>query len=416
MKRKHKDGITYLLCKITKTAYVNHVNSNKDEIIIPRSIKHYFTKYTIKSLNRDSFSLKNIKLLKFSDDSDVEMIDEDAFNGSIIQDIEFPKSLKIISDSSFISCNLQQIDLSNTQIKIIGEKAFYHSNLANIKLPKSIKQIQNEAFLECKNLNSIEIPEDSDLKFIGFHAFAYSTLKKFTIPLKIKDFNPDWFFSTSQLTDLTFTPHLNRNFRWYDEGRSIIVSRSSDSDQFDMIVFAKRNIRQAMIGRDINHINDHAFYYCNKLTKIEFSKNSELKSIGLGSFSFSSIESISIPKSVFSIRSQAFYCCKCLKKVDIPSDSKINTLQYGVFQYAPIETIIIPSNVDKVNRTALAQCKNLKAIEYLGKKISFQFFAIDYFCYAQIFSCPNVSFHSISDQDLLTKFSYTTTLFFNSEK
>lgn len=413
MIRINQEDISYLLCRNTKTATVTSINHKYNTITIPKSVKHYFTTYIIKSLSRESFYGISLETLKFSNDSNVVCIDESAFARANIQNIEFPKSLTTISNLSFEQSEIQQIDLSNTQITYIGKEAFRYSNLVNIKLPKSIKQIEYRAFFECKCLNSIEIPEDSDLYCIGDEAFAFSSLKNFNIPLKITEFNPTWFYNTPNITNLTFTPSLNRSFKWLDDKQTMIVSKSSSLNEYDTIVFATRLIKYAMIGSDIKHISSYAFDLCTKLTKVEFANDSKLQSIGIGAFSSTSIDSISIPENVSYISTQAFFDCKRLKKIKIPEKSMINNLSYGILQYTPINTIIIPSSVHKIEETSLADCHNLKAIEYLGNNLSFHCFAFNYCCTAKIFSCPNAICFTF-DRSILRRFSTSTTFYFNS--
>ena len=267
----------------------------------------------------------------FEEDSNYEIIGKNAFCRSSIQSMIFPKSLKVISDSAFAMSKIQHVDLSKTQLEYICNEAFSYSSLVDILLPKTIRKIGSRAFFECKNLETIEIPEDSDLSIIGYQAFAFSSLKNLTLPLKITDFDTTWFFSTPRI-NLSFTGTLNRSFHWYDDKHTMIVNNDH------MIVFADRNIKRARIGNDIKHIGDYAFNNCTKLFKVEFEKDSILKSIGVNSFACSSIESISIPKSVHKISLQAFYYCNNLKSIDLPDDLKIDALEYGILHNTKIRS------------------------------------------------------------------------------
>ena len=80
---------------------------------------------------------------------------------------------------------------------------------------------------------------------------------------------------------------------------------------FDSLVFARRDIKVATIPGFIKIIRPFAFFECRSLQKVEFSSNSILQVIGKKAFSESSLEKITIPSSLTQICEGAFaYCNK----------------------------------------------------------------------------------------------------------
>lgn len=207
MIRYEKDGISFLLCKKTNTATILRLHSHNDVIIIPREVKRYFRTYSVKSIDGQYCLYSDASRIEFEEESNFESICSNAFCKSSIQSIIFPKSLKIISASAFKLSKIQHIDLSKTQLEYIHDEAFSYSSLVDIQLPKSIRQIGNRSFFECKALETIEIPDDSDLYSIGYQAFAFSSLQNLTLPLKITEFDSSWFFQTPRI-NLCFFKHF----------------------------------------------------------------------------------------------------------------------------------------------------------------------------------------------------------------
>lgn len=67
------------------------------------------------------------------------------------------------------------------------------------------------------------------------------------------------------------------------------------SDNYDSLIFARRDIKDAIIPSDIVTISDCAFLGCNKLKTFSFHNDSKLKKLGNQLFQGSSIEQMSIP-------------------------------------------------------------------------------------------------------------------------
>lgn len=76
-----------------------------------------------------------------------------------------------------------------------------------------------------------------------------------------------------------------------DDDNKIIVGKSDPrSNVFDTIIFANRDIERAIIPKHIKYITKCSFEHCKRLKTIEFSKDSELISIGFYAFSSTAIK------------------------------------------------------------------------------------------------------------------------------
>ena len=81
-----------------------------------------------------------------------------------------------------------------------------------------------------------------------------------------------------------------------------------DNVEFDEIVFASKNIVDAVIPSSIKQIGESSFNKCSRLKIIKFSKNSELESIESHAFCMTSIKNILIPRKVKKIGEKPPYC------------------------------------------------------------------------------------------------------------
>ena len=78
------------------------------------------------------------------------------------------------------------------------------------------------------------------------------------------------------------------------EDKFIIGKSTIEKENFDVLIFCNRDVKNAKIPNFIEIIGSYAFDQCYKLQKVEISEDSKLRKIGKYSFSFSSIESIKI--------------------------------------------------------------------------------------------------------------------------
>ena len=88
----------------------------------------------------------------------IEIIDSYFFRNSIIKDVIFPKSLKVIDFWAFDGCK-NIIDLIlNEGLEEIGNFAFQDcSNIERITLPQSLRKIGDFAFWDCEYFSSWEV-------------------------------------------------------------------------------------------------------------------------------------------------------------------------------------------------------------------------------------------------------------------
>lgn len=288
-------------------------------------------------------------------------------------------------NSSYLSVSIKEIN-NNNNIKyadenhniIVGKSdinnpnfdvlIYVNKNLNTLTIPSYIKYIDSYIFDECDQLESVVIQENSELTYLN-DCFSSSSFSSLTIPSTVEVIKENWCYSTSSLIDVILSPK-NKNYKYSDEKHQIIIGKSDNkSEEFDVLVFASRNIESVIIPSYIKHIDSYAFENCNKLKVVEFEENSQLKSIGFTAFSGTAITSITIPKSVekmkcsfcnctqiqtFEIESGSklrsiknlFNNCFKLKNVKIPEECSIKLIESKIFEDKTSNDIYIPSTVE----------------------------------------------------------------------
>ncbi len=118
--------ITYSLKEIEKTASIIDCKKNNISYFIPRSIRHKTKEYIIKSIEKGAFSHSYLNMIQFAPDSMLEIIEKEAFAFTSIKRIKIPSEVRIISENSFFECReLEIIEIPNdSKLQTIEANAF----------------------------------------------------------------------------------------------------------------------------------------------------------------------------------------------------------------------------------------------------------------------------------------------------
>ena len=417
-------NLTFKIDKTNKTASLFNVNDKIEDLFIPRTINHESTDYLITSITG---ICRNIKSLKFSEDSAVKTIYGNVFSFSHIEELYFPESLnelkegwcsyanylkriivsplncqfkfiedkylvgksepnkeeydvllfarsdiseisipsniKIISSSAFFHCrNLNKVEIpTNSNLQLIGSSAFESSQIEEISIPPTVSKICEKAFNFCSELRKVEIPTNSNLQTIGSSSFGLSKIEELYFPESLIELKDGWCHITDYLKRIIVSP-LNSRFKFIED-KYLFGKSEPNKEEYDVLLFARRDISEISIPSNIKIISSSAFYGCKNLNKVKIPTNSILQSIGSNAFHNTIIEEIFIPPTVITICKYAFYGCKNLKKVEIPTNSNLQIIESSAFNGSIIEEIFIPPTVLKICENAFSDCENLKKVE-----------------------------------------------------
>ena len=132
----------------------------------------------------------------------------------------------------------------------------------------------------------------------------------------MKELKEGWCYEATKLNKIIISPSNDQFI--FKEDKYLLGKTNNNNDEFDILLFASRNIEEISIPSNIKIISSSAFYNCTNLTKIEIPSNSNLQTIESYAFSKSNIKEISIPSNVSKICESAFSYCENLIKIEIP--------------------------------------------------------------------------------------------------
>lgn len=296
--------------------------------------------------NRGAFAnCKNIKCLKFADNSGVTFIGDHAFkNCSNLKTIEnIPSTLNDIERWCFESTALVSVDLSNTNVTIMKDGVFFNNtSLTSVKLPKGLENFWDNAFCGCKALNNIVMP--STVEGIYNNVFEGCT------SLSNVTFNDSYttlghhVFKNCPLTAVTFPNSLKSIGEYAFEGTNLKTVDLSNTQ--------------------ITSLPNGCFFICEKLSDVKLPK--DLTDIGNNAFISTPIASITFPSSLQKIGDYAFQKAK-FANVVIPTNC--NTIEQGAFsENANLTTVVVNGLECYLAVSAFAKCDNLKDVYITSDK------------------------------------------------
>ena len=286
------------------------------------------------------YNCKKLRTISFSSDSKLQIIEKQAFSGSSIESISIPASVTQICKSAFYNCKkLKKIEIQpDSKLQKIEKFTFFGSSIETISIPASVTHICESAFSDCQKLRKIEIPPDSKLQIIEKEAFSYTLIEDILIPENVVDLEEGWCSNVPHLVNINVMEN-NPFFKLYDD-KFIIKKSSIDKENYDILVFSKRDIEKAIIPRFIEIIESYSFIDCIHLHQLEIPSNSKLQIIKKFSFYHTSINGITVP-----------------------SDSKLQIIEKCAFCHLPIQSISIQSNLSNIEEDAFGDCQNLIIIQ-----------------------------------------------------
>ena len=147
-----------------------------EEAILPDSLH---------SFGVGTFSLNRIQKVRFPEN--LEVIPKGIFSRNIqLEEVELPKTVKIIEDSAFVGCPIQEITLPEG-LEEIRTKAFLSHRIRNLWIPASVKKIGSQAFANNKKFRTLrQIYLEEGVEEIGNNAFKSALVEELYIPKSLK--------------------------------------------------------------------------------------------------------------------------------------------------------------------------------------------------------------------------------------
>lgn len=212
----------------------------------------------------------------------------------------------------------------------IGRTAFSGAKIKELTLPKKLKKIEAYAFDDCKNLKKVTVPDS--VTFIGECAFwGCRSLTEVIIGDGLKELG-DVFGSCDKLVKITIGKNVKTVKRDLinngNEMACIFVDKdnkylSSDKngvlfnkDKTRLLMYpGKLKLKTYTIPKTVKAVAECAFYDA----PIEKVDASNVEKIGKNVFTNSDIKEVVLGNKLVSINDGAFEFCSKLSKVDLPA-------------------------------------------------------------------------------------------------
>lgn len=180
------------------------------------------------------------------------------FQGSAIESVTLPTTLRRIAQSAFYGCwNLKTIKLP-ALLEAIGENCFLGSGIVSIEIPPHVEEVKDSAFCNCGALHKVSFPKDSRLHTIGAFAFAYSGLKEFVAPASLRQIGRGAFWNCRALRQAKL-----------NDGLVVLGINVLDKDKSsEKGAFEDSALEQVSLPATLERIQFRAFAKCDKLVKI----------------------------------------------------------------------------------------------------------------------------------------------------
>ncbi|KAK8838471.1 beta-1,3-glucan linked protein [Tritrichomonas musculus] len=349
--------------------------SNLTSLTIPSSVGEFKEGWccgteSLVDITVFSTSMRNItyfddKFILAKSDPSNDVFDVLIFARRDVKEAKIPSFIKTIENYAFDCCkSLQSVIFEeNSQLKTLGQYAFSGSSMRKIDLPQSLTKIDEGCFTYCENLEELNFSKDSELVSFERSLFSYSSLKKLTIPSNIANIDEGCWMTTTNIKKIDIFLNKNEKNILYFDDKFILGKSDHSSDVFDVLIFARRDIKEAKIPSFIKRIESFSFDECKQLQRVTFAEDSELKSIGQAAFAGSSIEQIFIPDNITRICKYTFSNCYNLRSIVFSDKSQLNTIEKDALIISKLDCLYIPKHVKEICECTFSGCKNIKIIE-----------------------------------------------------
>jgi len=309
------------------------------------------------------------------------------------------KSLKVIHQSTFSGCPLEEVTFPES-LETIKTHAFdYCTALTEININKNISEIEGGAFANCSKLQAFNVaPENTHfasldgilydkplttiiavpagisgtlelpagLKAIAERAFygCYG-ITSITIPENVESIGNFAFSGCMNLTAINVAPgnshYSSEQGILYNGDKTELIIMPEDCEITDLTLPATvktiaasslsgSRIRTIQLPDGLKTIGDYAFSSAEYLTSVTIPNTVE--SIGISAFArCRSLTEATLPASLSVIPESVFNDCTSLKSVTLPDD--FVEIGNWAFQNTRLESISLPASVTRLGYNAL---------------------------------------------------------------
>lgn len=279
--------------------------------------------------------------------------------------ITIPSSIKKIQKKGFHGSKAKTIIFDKgSQLEKIEDRAFDFSELEEIELPASLEYIGTSAFSFSQKLKKLTFSSSSKLELISHEAFAnLSNLEKLTLPKSVKTLGSNLFRLTTSLKHVDVEEE-NESFASVD---GVLFSK----DKTQLIYYpSQKNDESYKTPKETKELASYSFNKNSYLKKLELNEGLEK----IGTFAFADaikLEEISLPNSLETIERLAFYGNLELKELILPDNVK-NFGKHVMNGLPKLKSLTIGNNINSLPSFFLSGVlDSLKEIHIKNKSTEF---------------------------------------------
>lgn len=222
---------------------------------------------------------KNLKSVEFSEG--LEEICLGAFLDSGLENVSFPRSLRVLRQAAFAKCERLRTVVLNEGLETLGTDeysengeirhgVFGYSAVESVSFPSTLKRIEYSAFEGCESLRSVFLPEG--LTHIGKRCFFRGGLEEIVFPASVRDVCPRAFQQCKQLRKVVLNAGL----------QTLGAKEQANENEEEGYVFAGSGLRSVSLPSTLKSVPQNTFWECKSLRSVQFAEG--LEYIGLSAF------------------------------------------------------------------------------------------------------------------------------------
>ncbi len=322
------------------------------------------TKTVGKNCFKGCTQLSEVTFAGKDETSNLEVIDNNAFSGTIIESVTIPEKVTAIADSAFANTKLTSLVLP-AKLESIGSSAF--SGVATLKgtlqIPATVKTIGASAFantgIETVTFAAAE-GADAALE-LGDKAFQNAAITSASLPKHLTKLGNDVFDGCSALASIDVA-----------EGNTAYSAKDGvlyNSDKTTLLYCPVGKTGTVTVPNTVTLIANKAFYG-SKLTKVSFEEyagTDKPLTIGVNESQYTS-----------SPTHTNVFTDSAITTVELP-ERTVEILDYA-FAESGITSIVIPASLTTINKYAFDGCEALETVTFTegGKGLQILDYAFRY--------------------------------------
>ncbi len=297
--------------------------------------------------------LTNLKNSAFSDctalreiviPESVTSIGESAFDGcASLMEIRLPAGITEIPTALFSGCKALSAASISEGVVSIGSGAFRNcASLTELALPQGLKKIGGNAFIGCKSLTYIEIPDGVETVeyFIAESTIQLRCAIGSSAAVAVSRSN-DGFYSDDLYLRYTFDDDGVQNgltlMKYVGASSEVIVPDGVTELQYSTFSECRQLLTRVVLPNGLLSIPESLLNNCTNLKEVV------------------------IPESVTTIENHAFFGCASLEKINLPAGlTEISQSLLG--GCTVLSEITIPDGVTAIGDSAFQKCASLTEI------------------------------------------------------